>query len=208
MRKPKMELHEALSQISEIRQQMARSEVFHGYRSLTVGFSGVLGLMAAAAQPLWVASPEQELARYLFLWIGVAGVSLIVSGMELSWRARVAGAGLARQMTIMAVGQFLPSVVVGGLLTLCIFRGAPQVAWMLPGLWALLFSLGIFSSCRFLPRQVVWGGAYYVLSGCFCLLWGQGEHALSPWLMAISFGGGQLLSALILYWTLERLNAE
>jgi C4-dicarboxylate transporter len=42
-----MELHEALSQISEIRQQMARSEVFRGYRSMTVGFSGVLGLLAA-----------------------------------------------------------------------------------------------------------------------------------------------------------------
>ena len=38
-----MELREALSQISEIRQQMARSEVFRGYRSITVGFSGVLG---------------------------------------------------------------------------------------------------------------------------------------------------------------------
>ncbi len=32
-----MELHEALRQITEIRQQMAHSEVFRGYRSITVG---------------------------------------------------------------------------------------------------------------------------------------------------------------------------
>jgi hypothetical protein len=43
-----MELREALTQITEIRQQMARSGVFRGYRSATVGFSGVLGLLAAA----------------------------------------------------------------------------------------------------------------------------------------------------------------
>ena len=47
-----MELREALQQISDIRQQMARSEVFRGYRSATVGFSGVLGILAAAFQPM------------------------------------------------------------------------------------------------------------------------------------------------------------
>ena len=45
-----MELREALSQITQIRQQMAQSEVFRGYRSITVGFSGVLGLLASFAK--------------------------------------------------------------------------------------------------------------------------------------------------------------
>ena len=207
-RKPAMELREALSQISEIRQQMARSEVFRGYRSMTVGFSGVLGLLAAAFQSQWVASPESELGRYLCLWISVAAASLIVAGAELCWRARGAGPGLARQMTLLAVGQFLPCVVVGALLTLCIYRGAPQVAWMLPGLWSLVFGLGVFASYRLLPRQVFWVGLYYVLCGCGCLLWGQGDNAFSPWQMGISFGGGQLMSAAILYWTLERSDVS
>ena len=46
-----MQLDEALRQISDIRHQMARSEVFRGYRSVTVGLSGGLGLLAAAVQP-------------------------------------------------------------------------------------------------------------------------------------------------------------
>ena len=46
-----MELREALCQITEIRRQMARSEVFRGYRSLTVGSSGLLALLAAGVQP-------------------------------------------------------------------------------------------------------------------------------------------------------------
>ena len=88
-----MELREALSQISEIRQQMARSEVFRGYRSLTVSFSGVLGLLAAAFQPLWVVSPETELGRYLSLWVSVAAACLMVAGIELYWRSHVTGPG-------------------------------------------------------------------------------------------------------------------
>ncbi len=203
-----MELREALSQISEIRQQMAQSEVFRGYRSITVGFSGVLGLLAAASQSQWVGSAEVELGQYLCLWLSVAAVSLIVAGAELYWRARSAGPGLARQLTLLAVGQFLPCVVVGTLLTLCIYGGAPQVAWMLPGLWSLVFGLGVFASHRLLPRQVFFVGWYYVLCGCGCLLWGQGDNAFSGWLMGISFGGGQILTGMILYWTLERSNVS
>jgi len=30
---------------------------------------------------------------------------------------------------------------------------------MLPGLWQIVFSLGVFSSCRFLPRPMLAAGA-------------------------------------------------
>ena len=199
-----MELRDALTQISEIREHMAASHVFRGYRSITVAFSGGLGLSAAALQTRWVPSPEIDLGRYLALWLGVAAVSLTVAGIEVCWRALCAGPGLERQHTLLAVEQFLPALFVGGLLTLCIYRSAPHAAWMLPGLWSLIYGLGIFASYRLLPRQVFWVGAFYILCGCGCLVWGQGNNALSPWQMAISFGGGQLLGAAILYWTLER----
>lgn len=202
-----MELHEALQQISDIRRQMARSEIFRGYRSVTVGFSGVLGITAAALQPRFVPSAESDLRAFLDLWLAVAAVSLVVAGAELCWRAYCAGAGLAREMTLLAVEQFLPSVIVGGVLTLCIYQGAPHVGWMLPGLWSLIFGLGVFASHRLLPREVFWVGAYYIVCGAACLLWGQGDQAFAPWQMGVSFGGGQLLGAGILYWTLERPDA-
>ncbi|MEE8452390.1 MAG: hypothetical protein V3R99_10765 [Thermoguttaceae bacterium] len=43
-----MELHEAMERISEIRGQIARTETFRGYRSATVGFSGLLAFVGAA----------------------------------------------------------------------------------------------------------------------------------------------------------------
>ena len=203
-----MELHEALHQISDIRRQMARGSVFRGYRSLTVGFSGVLGLLAAAIQPFWVAVPQSDLERYLILWIGAAGISLVVTGVELIWRAEAVRSGLTRETTLFAVEQFLPCLLVGGLLTFCIVRGAPEAAWMLPGLWAMVFGLGIFASSRLLPRQVFWVGAYYVCCGSGCLLVGDGAWALSPWQMGITFGGGQLFGAAILHRYLERTHVS
>ncbi|MEZ6092296.1 MAG: hypothetical protein R3C05_30705 [Pirellulaceae bacterium] len=203
-----MELRDALQQIADIRQQMARSEVFRGYRSLTVGFAGTLGLIAAVVQTRWVPSPADDLSRYLVLWVGTALISSTIAGAELFLRAQAAGPGIAREMTRLAIEQFLPCLVVGGLLTVCIFEYAPEAGWMLPGLWCFVFALGIFASWRLLPSPVIWGALYYVVCGCGCLRWGQGEHAYSPWQMAISFGGGQLLCALILYWTLERKHGS
>ena len=58
-----MELRDALTQISEIRHQMARTEVFRGYRALPVAFSGVLAVLAALAQRFWIADPARDRGR-------------------------------------------------------------------------------------------------------------------------------------------------
>ncbi|MEM9368416.1 MAG: hypothetical protein AAGD07_20675 [Planctomycetota bacterium] len=202
-----MNLGDAIQQISDIRQQMAKREVFRGYRSMTVGFSGVLALTGAAFQSRWLGSPPSDLSRYLCLWVGIALASASIAVVELLIRAKRAGPGLMREMTRLAAEQFLPCLIIGAVLTLFIYRDAPQVAWMLPGLWSLLFSLGIFASWRMLPSPVAWAGLYYVASGLCCLRWGQGEQSLAPWQMAATFGGGQLLCATILHWNLERDHA-
>ena len=201
-----MELREALGQITEIRQQMARSEVFRGYRSLMVGSVGLMGVLAAIAQPYLVPSPANDLEAYLTLWISVAAVALLLVALGLWRRVRTTGSPMVRQSTLLSADQFLPCVAVGTLVTLGIYRGAPDVGWMLPGLWSFVFSLGIFASYRQLPRQVFWVGVYFAVCGFGCLLWGQGTNAFSPWQMGISFGGGLLIGAAILYWTLERTD--
>ena len=79
---------------------------------------------------------------------------------------------------------------------------------MLPGLWSVFFSLGIFASYRLLPKATFWIGVFYMTAGVLCLLWARDDFAFSPWAMGVPFGVGQLLSAAILYWTLERKSDE
>src|SRR5436190_1246836 len=48
-----MQLREALSQISEIRQQMAQAQVFRGYRSATTAATALVAVLAALAPARW-----------------------------------------------------------------------------------------------------------------------------------------------------------
>lgn len=199
-----MQLDEALAQISEIRQQMARSQVFRGYRSATTAFTALVAAVAAVVQARWVPQPAADLDAYLLLWCGAALLCVVVVGVEMVVRSRRSGSSLQRQITLVVVDQFAPSLVAGALLTFVVWRYAPHVGWMLPGLWAVVFSLGLFASRRFLPRGVFAIAGYYLLAGGACLTLDPATAALSPWAMGLTFGGGQLLTAAFLYWTLER----
>ena len=52
-----MELRDALTQITEIRLQLARTEVFRGYRAMPVAFSGGVAVLAAVIQAVTIADP-------------------------------------------------------------------------------------------------------------------------------------------------------
>jgi hypothetical protein len=199
-----MDLQEALAQISEIRQQVARSETFRGYRAAPVAFSGLVACLAAALQHTLIPEPAQNLIAYLGLWVGSAVLSMAVTGLVMCWYCKQSESSLTHTNTRLAVGQFLPSVVAGGLVTVALFQQATHCVWMLPGLWSIFFSLGIFASYRVLPKATFWVGVYYLVAGVLCLVWAKDEFAFSPWAMGVPFGLGQFLSAGILYWTLER----
>jgi hypothetical protein len=93
----------------------------------------------------------------------------------------------------------MPAGIAGLLLTVVLFRFAPQSLWMLPGLWQIVFSLGIFASCRSLPRPMFAAALWYLAAGLACLAFASGVHAFSPLAMALPFGLGQLYMAVVLY---------
>ena len=71
-----MELRDALGQISEIREQMARSSVFRGFRALPVACTGLFAVAGAVLQPTLVPEPARDPAAWLKLWIAVATLSV------------------------------------------------------------------------------------------------------------------------------------
>ncbi len=199
-----MHLDDALVQIAQIRRQLARSEVFRGYRAATTAFSGVVALTASLVQGCWL---PDTLGAYLSLWIGAAALSVAVVGAEMYVSCRRAQSAMRNQMTFSAVEQFVPSLVAGGLLTFALVRFAPDTLWLMPGLWAVLFGLGIFASRRLLPRGAGAVGFWYLLTGLCSVVWAsQSRYEFSAWHMAIMFGIGQLIAAGMLYWNLERAN--
>lgn len=192
------DLHKALSEISAIRGQIARGAEFRGYGPTTVAATGLLAAAAAALQAHWIPAPQRSIPAYLSIWVATAALSLLITAVETITRARRLHHGLALQMIHSAAEQFLPAIVAGLMLTVVLLGYAPASLWMLPGLWQVVFSLGIFASCRFLPRPMFVAGAWYLCCGLVCLAFGAGRAALAPWTMGLPFGIGQLLVAAVL----------
>jgi hypothetical protein len=193
------ELQQALSEIHSIRNQVAHGTEFRGYGPASIAASGILALLVAAAQMQWMAQPAKaNFTIWLSVWAGTAVVSVLLTGIETLARARRVHVGFAKEMIRSAVAQFLPAVMVGFLLTVVIMQAAAEECWMLPGLWELIFSLGVFASCRFLPRQMFAVGVWYLAAGLFCLAAASATRTLSPWAMGVPFGVGQLLVAAVL----------
>jgi hypothetical protein len=192
------DLHKALGDISSIRRQMADSTQFRGYGPATLAATGLFAFLAASSQSMWLTDPVNHIPAYLGIWISTAVLSAALTGVQMYTRTRRIHSGLSDEMIRMAVEQFLPAVGAGVLVTIALVRFVPAVVWMLPGLWQVIFSLGIFSSCRFLPRPMIAAGAWYLLTGLVCISFGD-SRALAPWTMGFAYGAGQLLVAGILF---------
>ena len=201
------ELHRALAEIKHIRCQVARDTQFRGYGPASVAASGVLALLVAAVQSHWMRSGT-DFRAFAAVWITTAFLSLTMVTIQTLFRARRVHYGLAAEMILAAAEQFLPALVVGTLLTAVVLRAAPVEAWMLPGLWQLLFSLGVFASCRFLPRLTFAVGIWYLITGLTTLIVQGESQLLLPWTMGISFGIGQLFVAAIFQYGYESSDEE
>lgn len=196
-----MELHEALSSIETIQRQMARTEKFRGYRALPTALGSLLAVVAGLLQPLVVPDPDADMRSYLLLWVGTAIVAGAISAGDAYRRHRLDGraGGRSGGMLIkLACEQFLPCVLAGGAVTVAVAAAPVDIDWMLPGLWAVIFSLGLFASLRLLPDAMLVPAAWYLIVGCACLALGPREAGLSPLTMIVTFGIGQLMMAGIL----------
>src|ERR1700736_5799095 len=203
-----IDLDKALADITAIRSQMARGTEFQGYGPLTVAATGLLALAAGGVQAVFLPAPASAPFAYLGLWIATAAISVVLAGSEMVARSRRIHSGLADAMIHAATEQFIPAGVAGTLLTFVLFRFAPQCLWMLPGPLPIVFSLGIFASCRSLPRPMFAAGVWYLAAGLASLAFANGAHAYSPWAIAAPFGIGQLFIAAVLYWCVGEGDVE
>jgi len=163
------DLQQALDQISDIRTQIARGTQFRGYGPSSIAAGGMLAIAVALGQSWWFRDQNVDSAAFLAAWVSTAVVAATLSCWETVVRTRLLHPGFTRQKLQMASEQFVPAAVAGLLLTVLIVRAAPDEEWMLPGLWEIAFSLGVFASCQFLPRPLFAVGLWYLVAGLTCI---------------------------------------
>ncbi|WP_419952574.1 hypothetical protein [Methylobacterium sp.] len=201
------DLDRALADIVAIRAQLARGDAFCGFGPSAIAATGVLALGTTLAQHVWLDDPTEQPLLFLGGWIVTALASAGLIGAEMRARSRRDHAGLTDTAIVNAVEQFLPAGAAGACLALVLVQVSPESLWMLPGLWQMLVSLGLFASVRSLPKGVALPGAWYMVAGLAVLMLASADHILSPWTMGLPFAVGQFLMAMILYRAREDSDA-
>jgi hypothetical protein len=194
-----MHFKEALDEITALRLQLARSTEFRGFGPATLAMTGGVAIVAAIAQGQWLPDPMSAVRTYLWLWSAAALVSIGLIAAEAVRRSRKAHLGLADDMLVAAAEQFLPAAFAGVLLTFTLLDFAPDTLWMLPGLWQILISVGMFAACWNLPPALRPVAGWYLATGLTCLALARSENALSPWAMGLPFAIGEFLAAGLLW---------
>jgi len=197
-----MHVREALERLDEIHDRLTRAEVYPGFRVPGVALAGAVGLLAAAAQPA-VAGADSP-AGFVGYWVAVAGVCGLLGGGAAVHSYAVREDEFDRRRTRRVVAQFFPCLAAGGLLTLALFRGGPELVRFLPGVWAVVFGLGMVSARPYLPRGVGVVGLFYLAAGGVLLLRAADTPQPDGWSVGGVFGAGHLATALVLHLRRER----
>jgi len=199
-----MDLSRALGQLADIHQQMAKGEIYRGYRSVPVAASGVIGIAAAWAQAPALGASDP--VGFVLYWSAIAACAAFVGVSEIIYNY-IRDERAERRRTRQVVGQFLPSLVAGAVISASFVRLSTALVPLLPGLWAICFGIGIFASRPYLPRASGWVALFYYAAGVALLWMGHGTEPLHAWWVGGTFGTGQLLAAFVLFWNLERRGA-
>jgi hypothetical protein len=196
-----MHVRDALERLDQIHDQLARSEVYRGFRVPAVAAVGVFAFAAAVVQPSIAGTTSG--VGFVWFWVAVAGVSGFLGSAAALHAYAVREDDFARRRTRQVFAQFASCILVGGAITLGVAR-VPELVALLPGLWAAVFGLGVIATRPHLPHGIGLVGLGYVTAGAALLLRAVPGDEPSAWAVGGVFGAGHLLTALVLWRDKER----
>lgn len=202
-KRPRAEVNDAIERISQIHEHLAKGELYRGFRPVPVAVTALLGLAAAAAQTVIVA--PGDLARFPWYWAGVALVCGAAGTADIAHAYLTREDRFARRRTHQVLGQIVPALLAGAAVTAALGRDAAWVP-LLPGLWVVLFALGVFAARPYAPRATGWVALGYLLAGAWMLRAATPDTAVMGWRLGAVFAAGQAALALVLHLDLERAN--
>ncbi len=184
-----VELHEhAMDNLRYIRRTIERAGSF----TAVPGIGGMLmGSTALAAA--WVAERQAVSGRWMAVWLGEAFVALLIGIAGVAVKSRAARVPLLSGPGYKFVAGFAPPMLAGAILTAVLF--ANNQTALLPGMWLLLYGVGIVSGGAASVRVVPLMGACFMIGGVLAFLF---PAAPGDIVLAAGFGGIHILFGTII----------
>ncbi len=194
-----MNTRQALSNIREISDILARTQHTSCIRPAPIACTAVVAFVAAWLSDASVDPVRVGDASFVAYWLGIAVLCAMIITIDLGMRYWSTDSELQRGRTRISIYQFSPFLLIGGFVTLCLFPTQEQPRSLLPGLWCIIVSLGIFATLNNAPRAMIFPAAFYAIIGGLFLRFGEWTIGFGSWSMGFAFGIGQLWTAVILW---------
>lgn len=186
-----MDLHDALTQVRQMRDALQVRRQFRGYSGRARLFGGGLALACALVLANHTVPPKAHFRA----WLIVLALSLAANyGALLLWFFSREGAARDRSAVRPAYDALAP-LAFGGLLTLALARAGAYD--LLFGTWMCCYGLAHLPYRLTLPRLNFFVGLGYLAAGAACLL-APGAGLLNPWPMGVIFFVGETCGGLAL----------
>jgi len=185
------DLERALADIAEVRERLGQVQRFKGYSGLAALVSGVFAIAAGVVQ--WLLVPAVTTAHdgrlYFAIWFACCAASVVVNYSAIAhWYVNDATARERWQTASVGLG-ILPALLLGAALSFALLRAG--IFALLPGVWFGCYGVGLIASRTMLPRAVVPVCVAFLVAGAL-LLFAPPTLALAPWVLAGTFGCGQI----------------
>jgi hypothetical protein len=169
----------AMDNLRFIRQTMEAAATFTALSGWGTMLMGLTALGAAA-----LGASTGSVARWVFIWMCEAVLSVGISVYTMTLKAHAAGLPLWSEPARKIVFSFAPPLGVGALLTLVCYEH--HLIGLLPGVWLLLYGVGVVAAGTFSVRIVPVMGLAFMAVGTVALF---ASPAWATACMAAGFGG-------------------
>jgi hypothetical protein len=187
-----IQLRQAVREVRDLRKNILEKQLFKGYSGRARALGGCIAL--AAAMIVTILPVKAGYSGLFMMWGGVFLCAVLVNYGALGfWLLRD---GNYRKTDMTVVYEVLPVWIVGGILTLALWRSFQFD--LLYGSWMGLFGVAQTVTRRRLPRRIVWVGMWYILCGTVCLAL-PGGLFMKPMVMGLVFFIGELFAGTIMH---------
>jgi hypothetical protein len=173
----------AMDNLRFIRETMEAAATFTAVSGWGTVLIGATALVATA-----LAASTGSVARWVFIWLCEAALSVGISMYTMMLKARRARLPLWSEPARKIVFSFVPPMAVGAMLTLVCYEN--HLVHLLPGIWLLLYGVGVVAAGTFSVRIVPVMGIAFMCAGTAALF---GPTAWTTVYMGAGFGGLHLL---------------